>query len=104
MRQKKLNKRAKIHVHIDTGIKRIGISYYNALPAIERISQLKNIHFKGISSTMIEDSYFDKIQLKRFMEICLEAQKKGLNIGKKHVVRSGALFNLLLSYLNMVRH
>lgn len=99
----KLKKRAGIHVHIDTGMGRMGISYYDALPAIEKISKFKNIKIIGISTTMTEDIDFDKVQLERFMKICLEAEKKGLNLGIKHAASSATLLDLPPSYLNMVR-
>ena len=99
----KLKKRVGIHVHIDTGMGRMGILHNDALPAIEKISKFNNINFIGISTTMTEDIDFDKIQLERFVKICSEAEKKGLNLGIKHAASSAALLDLPPSYLEMVR-
>jgi len=35
-----LDKKAKVHIHIDTGMGRAGIPYYRALPYIEKVSSL----------------------------------------------------------------
>jgi len=99
----KFDKKANIHIQIDTGMGRMGISYYEALPAIEKIYRFKNILIAGVSTTLTEDPDFDRIQLERFATICKKAEEKGLELGMKHAASSGALLDLPDAYLDLIR-
>lgn len=99
----KIGTTAKIHIHIDTGMGRMGIPYYKALPYIERVSSLKGIKIIGISTTLTEDDEFDREQLNRFHSLCRNAEKKGLSLGLKHAASSAGIFALKSSYLDLVR-
>ncbi|MFP4082254.1 MAG: alanine racemase [Candidatus Aminicenantes bacterium] len=98
-----LGKKTKIHIHIDTGLGRMGIPYHKALPFIESTASLKWLQIIGISTTFTEDLEFDRIQLDRLLTLCQEAKKKGISLGLKHAASSGALLTLPPSYLDMVR-
>ncbi len=52
---------------------------------------------------MTEDPDFDKEQLKRFLDVCGRAEKKGISLGKKHAASSDGLFPGPEFYLDMVR-
>ncbi len=99
----KLQKRAKVHIHVDTGLGRAGIQYYKALPYIEKVSSLKAIAVEGISTTLTEDPDFDHIQIKCFISLCQEAEIKGISLGLKHAASSSGIMTLPSSYLDMVR-
>jgi alanine racemase len=99
----KLKKIGKIHIHIDTGLGRTGISYRQALSFIERVSKLSNLKIEGISTDLSEDREFDLEQLKRFQEICYSAKNKGISIGMRHAGSSDGIINLKESHLDMVR-
>jgi len=99
----KLNKKAKIHLHIDTGLGRSGIPYYQAPPFIEMVASLPGIKIEGISTTLTEDSNFDRLQLKRFLSLCHKIEKKGIPLGLKHAASSSGLLNMPSSCLDMVR-
>lgn len=99
----KLGKKAKIHIHIDTGMGRMGIPYYNALPFITETYSLKNLHIEGISTTLTEDHEFDIVQLRHFLSLCKKAEKKGISLGLKHAASSDGLFSFPKAYLDMVR-
>lgn len=99
----KLGKKAKVQVNIDTGLGRMGISYREALPYLELVSSLEGISMEGISTTLTEDSDFDREQLSRFRRLCQEAEKRGISCGYKHAASSDGILNLPSSRLDMVR-
>ena len=99
----KAGKKAKVHIHIDTGMTRMGIPHQKALSYIEFVSQLRGISIEGVSSALTEDDEFDREQLRLFLEIFRKAQEKGINLGLRHVASSDAILDLPASYLDMVR-
>lgn len=99
----KLRRKAKVHIHIDTGMGRAGIPYDKALPYIEKVSSMKGIEIKGISTTLTEDEDFDKVQIHRFLSLCHQARKKSLSFGRRHAASSSGIMTLPISYLDMVR-
>jgi len=100
---KKLNRKAKVHINIDTGMGRVGIPYYRALPFIEKVARFDHVDIRGIFTAFTEEKEFDKIQLKRFLEICIAAKSQGISLGYRHAASSAALMNFPESHLDMVR-
>ena len=96
-------KKAKIHIHIDTGMGRMGIPYHEALPFLEKASSLKGLLIEGISTTLTEDDTFDREQLRRFLRLCREAESKGISLGLKHAASSDGILDMPSSHLDLVR-
>ena len=99
----KMEKRADVHIHVDTGMARMGIPYYEALPYIKKVAGWKGLRIKGISTAMSEDDEMDKEQLKRFQILCQQAESEGISLEIKHAVSSTGIFSQRSSYLDMVR-
>ena len=99
----KLGKKAKVHIHVDTGMGRMGIQYREAFPYIQSTSGLKGILIEGISTALTEDDEFDKEQLDRFLKLCQKADKEGISLGLKHAASSDGVLDLPFSHLDMVR-
>jgi alanine racemase len=99
----KLGKKAKVHIHVDTGMGRMGIPHREAWPFIQSVSSLKSIFIEGISTTLTEDDEFDWEQLKLFLELCRKAEKRGISLGLKHAASSDGVLDLPASHLDMVR-
>ncbi|MDH5468882.1 MAG: alanine racemase [Candidatus Aminicenantes bacterium] len=99
----KLGKKARVHIHVDTGMGRMGIQHRDALPYIDEVSKLKGLSIEGISTTLTEDDDFDREQLERFLSLCREAEKGGISLGLKHAASSDGLLDLPSSHLDMVR-
>jgi len=99
----KLGKSVHVHIHIDTGMGRMGIPYYEALPYVEKVAELNAIHIQGMSTTLTEDAEFDKIQMERFLSLCKKAEEKGIRLGLKHAHSSAGFFTSESFYLDMVR-
>ncbi len=99
----RIGKKALVHIHIDTGMGRMGISYREAPSYISTVARLSGIKIAGISTTLTEDDKYDKTQLDRFNNLCQELEKEEISFGPRHAVSSGGLFTLPSAYLDMVR-
>jgi len=98
-----VNKQAKVHVNIDTGMGRIGVPYRSAFSFIKNVARLENINIEGVFQTFTEGKDFDRVQLQRFLDVCKQLQENGISIGKRHAASSAALLDFPESYLDMVR-
>jgi alanine racemase len=99
----KLKKRASVHVDIDTGMGRTGIPYDKALPLIERIASFSRVQIGGICTTLTEDPEFDREQVRRLLDVCSSAKKKGIALGLRHASSSAGLLTSAEFSLDMVR-
>jgi alanine racemase len=81
----------------------MGIQHREAWPFIQSVSSLKGIFIEGISTTLTEDDEFDREQLNLFLELCREAEKRGISLGLKHAASSDGVLDLPSSHLDMVR-
>lgn len=103
-----LNKNAKIHIKIDTGMTRVGfMSGYSAVKDVVEISKLPGIIIEGMfthfASADENDGSCTQMQFERFMSICTELNRIGIYIPVKHVANSAALIRFPHMHLNMVR-
>ena len=100
---RQLNKQAKVHIKVDTGLSRVGVPYYQALPFIEGVASMPDITIEGIFTTLTQEADFDGLQVERLLQVCDEAKKKGISVGIRHAASSDAVANLPSSFLDMVR-
>ncbi len=99
----KAGRTAEVDVHVDTGLNRAGVPFGRALPLIETIAALKSLRIKGVSTALTEDPEFDREQLRRFLEVCDAAKRRGIALGLRHAASSAALFEGAEFFLDMVR-
>ena len=99
----KLGKKARVHIHVDTGMGRMGISFRDAFPYIKSVASLKGIVIEGISTTLTEDDDFDREQISRFLNLCQKAERGGISLGFKHAASSDSVLDYPVSHLDMVR-
>lgn len=99
----KLIARINVHLHIDTGMHRMGFAHQNALPAIKKAASLKGLSLTGLSTTLTEDPEFDKIQLRRLQTISNKAAALGIDPGLRHAASSAGIFGPESFHLDMVR-
>jgi len=100
---RRLNKRAQVHIKVDTGLGRVGVPYARALAYIEKVAAMPDIAIKGIFTTLIEEKDFDAIQVERLTRICEQAKKKGITVGVRHAASSLAVANSPGTFLDLVR-
>ena len=93
------NKKAYVHIKVDTGMSRIGFTDSDkSIDEIIRISQLPGIVVEGIFTHFYASDDVDKtaatIQYKRFTKFIDKLEKEGLVIPVKHCSNSAAIMDL----------
>lgn len=104
----RLNKKAKIHIKLDTGMSRIGYQCDDAsCDEIEKISKLKNIDMEGIFSHYAKADEEDKtaasLQLLHFKEMLNKLSKRGIEFPVKHLSNSAGIMEMNNEGFDMVR-
>ena len=99
----KRQKPVSLHVCVDTGIGRVGVPYYQAIPLVRDLAGRHSVHIEGTMMTFTEDPDFDKEQLRRFSATCTALEKEGIALGKKHAASSFPLFQHPDAFFDMVR-
>ncbi|MGL4209653.1 MAG: alanine racemase [Candidatus Adiutrix sp.] len=98
---------AKVHLKIDTGMGRLGVSPEKAANLACEVAQLPNIELEGVFTHFATADMGDKtLALKQFSAFegaILEIEKKGLKIPLKHCANSAATLDLPQTHLDMVR-
>lgn len=105
---KELNKKAKVHLKIDTGMERIGIHYYSAEKLIIESADAKHLLIEGIfthfADSATNDSEYTNLQLNRFNEVLSLYDKHQIPKPELiHSANSGGILQYPDSYFNMVR-
>ena len=104
----KLNKKAKIHIAVDTGMGRIGF-YPNekSVEDVVEISNLKNIEIEGMfthyATADEEDKTYTHHQFELYNKFNSALEDRGVSIPFKHTSNSGAIMDLPETYLDGVR-
>lgn len=99
-------RKARVHLKIDTGMERIGVSHRFAVEFVRRVALMKNIEIMGIYShfsSADEDLEFTRLQFERFMDVCEKVRQLGIEIPYRHIANSAALVNFPESRLDLVR-
>ena len=107
----KLNKTAKVHVKLDTGMGRLGLSAWaedveSSLNAIRGIAACSHVCIEGLYSHFASsesDSIYSHEQYGRFAHIIAHMDSIGLHIPIIHISNSGAILNYRAFDHDMVR-
>jgi alanine racemase len=92
-----------VHLYLDTGMQRLGMSHRRAVPWIREIASRDGVRVAGIFSAFTEEDDFDPEQLRRFSSVVGKAEELGLDLGLRHMASSHGLFFRHDAYLDMVR-
>lgn len=102
-----MNKVARVHLKIDTGMERIGVHWYSAEKLLEASLATRNVHVEGVFTHFAgadeEDLTHARLQLERFHEVLRFYEKRSLPMPIRHAANSGAIAQLPESHLDMVR-
>lgn len=103
-----LNKKAKIHIAIDTGMGRIGfLPGYDTVKIINEVYNLEGLEVIGIyshfSTSDEKDKTYANEQLFKFKKVMADLKALGIEIPLKHISNSGAIIDMPETYLNGVR-
>lgn len=104
---KKHNKKAYIHIKIDTGLSRFGFLAQTAFDDILQISQLPNVTIRGINTHFVqsdkEDQTFTRQQLAQFTHLISKLAHHGITIPVTHTSNSTAVLGIPDAHHNLVR-
>jgi alanine racemase len=103
---RKVGKPCILHVEVDTGMGRAGLSQSDAVAVIRRMHELDGLCFKGIythfPASDIDIDYTED-QIKAFTGIVDELSSSGIAFQYVHCANSGAVLNFPGSHFNMIR-
>jgi alanine racemase len=102
----KLNKTAKLHIKVDTGMGRIGVNWKRIKKYFSVIKSSKYCHFEGLFSHFAladEESQNNNIQIERFKKVIVDFKKVGIEFPLIHLANTGGIFFYPKSHFNMVR-
>jgi alanine racemase len=98
---------ARVHIKVDTGMARLGVPYYEALPLLGASLSCSHVRVEGIYSHFANSDSADlthaRLQIERFEEVCSFYEKHSLPMPMRHLANSGGILALPESYYEMVR-
>lgn len=102
----RLGKAATVHVKIDTGMGRVGITWSEALPFLRWLAAQEGLRVEGMythfATSDEKDKAFAELQLARFRQVVEGVEAMGLRL-IKHAANSGAILDMPESYFDLVR-
>lgn len=102
-----MGRKAVIHLKIDTGMERVGVHSYSALPFIQAAVASKWCVLKGIYSHLAcsddPSSPMTRLQAERFLEACAHIERMGAPMPIRHLANSGGVLHFPETWLDMVR-
>lgn len=100
-------KEALVHLKIDTGMSRIGVRPHEAVPFMERVSQLPGLRFEGVFSHFAAsdepENPYTELQFRRFQEALKALREAGYTFPIRHIANSAAILDHPEMHLDMVR-
>ena len=103
----RLDKVAKVHLKIETGMGRIGAAPAEAVAIAKKISSLPNIELEGMFSHFADadskDRTFTNHQIKIFKETADRIRAAGVEIKILHLAESAAILDIPEAHFDMVR-
>jgi alanine racemase len=102
-----LEREARVHVKVDTGMGRLGLLPDQVLPFVREISELPALNVEGIfthfSDADAEDLDYTCGQLAQFDQVLEDLRQQDLLPPKIHAANSAAILRLPQSHYSMVR-
>ncbi len=102
-----LNKFAKIHLKVETGMGRIGVAADNAVALAVEISRLPNVELEGMFSHFADadndDRTFTRRQIEIFSDVAKKIREAGVTLKIVHLAESAAILDIPDAHFDMVR-
>ncbi len=103
-----MNKKARFHIKIDTGMSRIGFGCLNTdIDLIEKVCSLPNVVTEGIFTHFAcadeEMREMSDMQFKAFSKVCDELKSRGIEFTYRHICNSAGIIQFPEYHLDMVR-
>ncbi len=109
---KKMGKRLKCHIKVDTGMGRLGFvaisqnTINKTVEDIEEIKRIKELDVEGIFTHFAKadsDKEYTELQLRRFLDLLDRLEKRGITFSIRHAANSAGLIHFPKAHLDMVR-
>ena len=104
---KRMGKRARAHLKIDTGFERIGVHYYSAQTLFDAALKVRHVDIVGVYSHFADvnadDMTLTNLQLERFLEALSYYETRATQPFVRHIASSAALMVSKATHLDMVR-
>jgi alanine racemase len=100
------DKHIDVHVEVDTGMGRTGVSYDKALAEITRIASLPNLRLDGVYThfpVSDTDTEFTRRQVTEFQSLVIQLRGAGIEIPLIHSANSAAVPSVEESHMDLVR-
>ena len=98
---------SRIHVEVDTGMGRTGVSDGDAFEFLQRIGKMPNLKLEGVFTHFPDadsgNTFFAEEQLHRFHEILDALARRKIEVPIRHAANSAGILSLPQSRLDMVR-
>ena len=95
-----------VHIKIDTGMGRLGVSYQDAIQFIERLRGLNHLNIKGIYTHFpVADTNGDYTinQIQDFIRLLQELEKRNIQIPFIHAANSMGILEYRNTFFNLAR-
>ena len=103
----KLNKVARVHLKIETGMGRIGADPKVAVDLAKKISALPNVELEGLFSHFADadspDRTFTRRQIELFASTAEKIRASGVSIKIRHLAESAAILDIPEAHFDMCR-
>jgi alanine racemase len=104
---KRMGKRARAHLKIDTGFERIGVHYYSAQTLFDAALKVEHVDIVGVYSHFADvnadDMTLTNLQLERFLEALSYYEARATQPFVRHIASSAGLMVSKATHLDMVR-
>lgn len=103
---RRLKKKARVHVKIDTGMGRLGVWHEEAEEFIIQLCSMDNLVIEGLYThfpSADSDEAFTKSQITAFCVLVNRLQTRGVSIPIKHAANSMAIIGFKDAHFNLVR-
>ncbi len=101
------NKRATVHVKVNTGMSRYGVRWDEAQPLLELIVAEPSLHLEGLMTHYAQSDETEKTfalqQTANFDAVVAAARARGIRVPTHHLCNSGGFLDLPQSHRDMVR-
>jgi alanine racemase len=98
---------SRIHVEVDTGMGRTGVSDGDAVGFIERLVTLPNLVLEGVFTHFPDadrgETAFTETQLERYQAVLRELGLRKIDVPIRHAANSAGLLSVAASHLDLVR-
>ena len=104
---KRLGKRARVHLKIDTGLERLGVHHYSAQALFDAALRVRGCEVVGVFSHFARvgrnDLSLARVQLERFLECLRYFEERVQETFLRHIANSAGVLAFPESHLDMVR-